>query len=71
MIVRLRTLESVPRPSYFPFRNVLHMWTIRAIPTYRVYDIAVSPLYHVQGGGHRLSELVGTTEVVQITEKFG
>ena len=35
----VRRLESVPRPRYFRFCNVLHIWTIRAIPTYRVYRL--------------------------------
>ena len=35
----VRRLESVPRPRYFRFCNVLHIWTIRAIPTYRVYGL--------------------------------
>ena len=39
MIVTLRSLESVHRLSYFLFCNVLHIWTIRAIPTYRVYRL--------------------------------
>ena len=35
----VRRLESVHRPRYFRFCNVLHIWTIRAIPTYRVYRL--------------------------------
>ena len=35
----VRSLISVHRPRYFRFCNVLHMWTIRAIPTYRVYRL--------------------------------
>ena len=35
----VRSLETVHRLRYFRFCNVLHIWTIRAIPTYRVYDI--------------------------------
>ena len=31
----VRSLESVHRLRYFRFCNVLHIWTIRAIPTYR------------------------------------
>ena len=34
----VRSLESVHRLRYFRFCNVLHIWTIRAIPTYRVVD---------------------------------
>ena len=34
----VRSLETVHRLRYFRFCNVLHIWTIRAIPTYRVYD---------------------------------
>ena len=30
----VRSLESVHRLRYFRFCNVLHTWTIRAIPTY-------------------------------------
>ena len=37
--ITLRSLESVHRLSYFLFCNVLHIWTIRAIPTYRVYRL--------------------------------
>ena len=37
--VTVRSLISVPRPRYFRFCNVLHIWTIRAIPTYRVYRL--------------------------------
>ena len=32
----VRRLETVHRLRYFRFCNVLHIWTIRAIPTYRV-----------------------------------
>ena len=32
-------LETVHRLRYFRFCNVLHIWTIRAIPTYRVYRL--------------------------------
>ena len=32
----VRSLISVHRLRYFRFCNVLHIWTIRAIPTYRV-----------------------------------
>ena len=49
---KVRSLETVHRPRYFRFCNVLHIWTIRAIPTYRVYrlyDIGISP------GNHNLS----------------
>ena len=35
----VRRLESVHRLIYFRFCNVLHIWTIRAIPTYRVYRL--------------------------------
>ena len=35
MMVRSRTPEFVPRLIYFSV--VRHIWTIRAIPTYRVY----------------------------------
>ena len=35
----VRSLISVHRPRYFRFCNVLHIWTIRAIPTYRVYRL--------------------------------
>ena len=35
-IVFLRSLESVHRLSYFLFCNVLHIYTIRAIPTYNI-----------------------------------
>ena len=35
----VRKLESVHRLRYFRFCNVLHIWTIRAIPTYRVYRL--------------------------------
>ena len=35
----VRRLESVHRLRYFRFCNVLHIWTIRAIPTYRVYRL--------------------------------
>ena len=35
----VRSLISVHRLRYFRFCNVLHIWTIRAIPTYRVYRL--------------------------------
>ena len=35
----VRSLGTVHRPRYFRFCNVLHIWTIRAIPTYRVYRL--------------------------------
>ena len=35
----VRRLETVHRLRYFRFCNVLHIWTIRAIPTYRVYRL--------------------------------
>ena len=35
----VRSLETVHRLRYFQFCNVLHIWTIRAIPTYRVYRL--------------------------------
>ena len=35
----VRRLDSVHRLRYFRFCNVLHIWTIRAIPTYRVYRL--------------------------------
>ena len=35
----VRSLETVHRLRYFRFCNVLHIWTIRAIPTYRVYRL--------------------------------
>ena len=35
----VRSLESVHSLRYFRFCNVLHIWTIRAIPTYRVYRL--------------------------------
>ena len=38
-IVTVRSLISVHRPRYFRFCNVLHIWTIQAIPTYRVYRL--------------------------------
>ena len=38
-MVMVRSLESVHSPRYFRFCNVLHIWTIRAIPTYRVYRL--------------------------------
>ena len=37
--IYIRSLESVHRLRYFRFCNVLHIWTIRAIPTYRVYRL--------------------------------
>ena len=43
-MVTVRSLESVHSPRYFRFCNVLHIWTIRAIPTnrvYRLYDIII------------------------------
>ena len=38
-MVTVRSLESVHSLRYFRFCNVLHIWTIRAIPTYRVYRL--------------------------------
>ena len=38
-IVTLRMLESVPKLSFFQFCNILHIWIIRAILTYRVYRL--------------------------------
>ena len=38
-MVKARSLENVPVFRYFCFRNVLHIWNIRAIPTYRVYRL--------------------------------
>ena len=38
----VRRLETVHRLRYFRFCNVLHIWTIRAIPTYRVYRMQSS-----------------------------
>ena len=38
-LVTLKSLESVHRQIYFLFCNVLHIWTIRDIPTYRVYQL--------------------------------
>ena len=35
----VRRLEFVPRVIYFLFCNELHVWTIRAIPTYRDYRL--------------------------------
>ena len=35
----VRSLDSVHRLRYFRICNVLHIWTIRAIPTYRVYRL--------------------------------
>ena len=43
----VRRLDFIHIPSYFRFCNVLHIWTIRAIPTYRVY---------------RLYDIAGTSE---------
>ena len=37
----VRRLETVHRLRYFRFCNVLHIWTIRAIPTYRVYRLSM------------------------------
>ena len=45
-MVRSRRLENVPRLRYQRFCNVLCLWSIRAIPTYRVYrlyDYLISP----------------------------
>ena len=38
-IMTVRRLDFIHRLSYFRFCNVLHIWTIRAIPTYRVYRL--------------------------------
>ena len=47
----VRSLKSVHRPRYFRFCNVLHIWTIRAIPTYRVGNMLIM---------ERKSEIVNT-----------
>ena len=50
----VRRLETVHRLRYFRFCNVLHIWTIRAIPTYRVgitYWVCASLGDGVGGGG--------------------
>ena len=38
-IMTVRRLDFIHRLCYFRFCNVLHIWTIRAIPTYRVYRL--------------------------------
>ena len=45
----VRSLETVHRLRYFRFCNVLHIWTIRAIPTYRVYRLCDTCTVHSQG----------------------
>ena len=45
-MVQLRRLKYERRLSYFLFCNVLRIWTIRAIPTYRVYRLYDSIQYH-------------------------
>ena len=35
----VKRLETVHRLRYYRFCIVLHIWTIRAIPTYRVYRL--------------------------------
>ena len=37
--VKVRNLESLSVLNYLAFCNVLHICTIRAIPTYRVYRL--------------------------------
>ena len=46
-IMTVRRLDFIHRLSYFRFCNVLHIWTIRAIPTYRVYR-----LYDIYASSH-------------------
>ena len=36
MLVKVRSLESVLFLSYFHFCNVLYIWSVQVIPTYRV-----------------------------------
>ena len=36
-MVKVRSLERVPFVSYFHFCNVLYIWSVWVIPTYRVY----------------------------------
>ena len=44
-----RSLESVHRLSSFLFCNVLHIWTIRAIPTYMYMCIeSTDSMIHVR-----------------------
>ena len=61
-MVKFRRLEFVPRLRYFLFCNVLHMWRIQAIATYRVYDITLSCVLMCvrgwcnNGRGHEMHE---------------
>ena len=45
----VKSLISVHRLRYFRFCDVLHIWTIRAIPTYRVYRLYNRRLVYVVG----------------------
>ena len=39
MVVKVRSHESVPFSRYFHFCNALRLWSVRPIPTYRVYRL--------------------------------
>ena len=39
MMVKVRRPETAPFLRYFRFCNVLRLWSVRAIPTYRVYRL--------------------------------
>ena len=38
-MVKVRRPETAPFSRYFRFCNVLRLWSVRAIPTYRVYRL--------------------------------
>ena len=38
-MARSRRLKNIPKPRYWRFCNVLCLWSIWAIPTYRVYRV--------------------------------
>ena len=39
MLLKVRSLESVRFLSYLHFCNVLYIWSVWVIPTYRVYQL--------------------------------
>ena len=60
-IMTVRRLDFIHRLSYFRFCNVLHIWTIRAIPTYRVYWLydrhLINTSNHIKQWGKKCSIL--------------
>ena len=62
----LSEYETIHRLRYFRFWNVLHIWTIRAIPTYRVYRLYDKTYHFFIGTATRYCNTEGQWEETNV-----